>query len=225
MKPTIVFDFDGTLALGDGPILAFARAIAERTGNPDFLSRAEAALAEFENGHGDSRDGYDAITRLATADGASAELIGSAYDASRALLGSEAAAVAAPDDLAAFLRRIGTDARLALATNAPGDGVVAVLETWGVADAFDAMHFTVGKPDGLVPVIRDALAGGPVLAVGDIAEFDLAPATRLGADTALVGSTAGRSDATTTMRGRTLVDLYDEIVAWVAASASAPTTH
>lgn len=220
MNPTIVFDFDGTLALGDGPITAFARAIAERMGDPDFVPRAAAALNAFESGEVDYRDGYDAVTRVATADGASKEIVGAAYAASRALLGSEAAVVTPPAELAAFLERVGAHARLVLATNAPGDGVTAVLESWGVADAFDAMHFTVGKPDGLVPVMRDALTRGPVLAVGDIAEFDLAPAAEIGGDTALVGATASRSTVSTTMRGRTVADLYDQIADWAEAAAS-----
>ncbi|MFB7892752.1 HAD family hydrolase [Microbacterium sp. NPDC056044] len=222
MTPTIVFDFDGTLALGDGPIAAFARAIAERTGDAAFPARAEAALAAFATGEAEYRDGYDAVTRVARAEGVSPEVIGAAYDASRALLGSPDAAVTAPDELAAFLARVGAHARLLLATNAPGDGVTAVLEEWGVAEVFDTLHFAVGKPDGLVPVLQDALARGPVLAVGDIVEFDLAPATQLGADTALVGATAARSTAAATMRGRTLADLYPQIQAWAEAAASTP---
>lgn len=222
MTPTIIFDFDGTLALGDGPITAFARVIAERTGSSEFAGRAEAALAAFESGDVDYRDGYDAVTRIAISEGVSPETIAAAYDASRAMLGSDQAAVSAPDELAAFLTRLGTYARLVLATNAPGDGVVSVLQSWGVAGAFDDMHFTVGKPTGLEPVLREALVRGPVLAVGDIVEFDLAPAAQLGADTALVGATAARSAATATMRGRTLADLYDRILEWAQAAASVP---
>lgn len=222
MNPTIVFDFDGTLALGDGPISAFARAIADGSGDASFADRATAALTAFDSGAAAYRDGYDAVTRLATAEGVAAEAIGAAYDHSRTLLGSDDALVVPPVGLAEFLTRVGRRARLVLATNAPGDGVTAVLTAWGVADLFDAFHFTVGKPAGLVPVLRDALERGPVLAVGDIVEFDLAPATELGADTALVGATVERSTAAVTLRGRSLADLYDEIDAWVAAAASSP---
>lgn len=222
MTPTILFDFDGTLALGNGPILAFARAIAERTGDIDFVSRATAALAAFESGQADARDGYDAVTGIAHAAGVDADVIGASYDASRALLGTSDAAVDSPEDLAAFLTELGTQARLVLATNAPGDGVTAVLHTWGVLDGFDALHFTVGKPDGLVPVLRDAIADGPVLAVGDIVDFDLAPAAELGADTALVGATFQRSTAPVTMRGRTLADLYEPILTWARTATASP---
>ena len=44
-----------------------------------------------------------------------------------------------------------------------------LLADWGIADLFSAMHFTVGKPDGLSAVIRGALEDGPVLSIGDIA--------------------------------------------------------
>ena len=222
MAPTILFDFDGTLALGDGPITAFARAIAERTGDTGFAMRAEAALAAFTNGETDARDGYDAVTRIAREAGVGADVIGASYDDSRALLGSSEAAVDSPEGLPAFLETLGAQARLVLATNAPGDGITALLQSWGVAEAFDAVHFTVGKPAGLVPLIRDALAAGPVLAVGDIVENDLAPAAELGADTALVGATFERSTATATMRGRSLADLYDQIIAWAAAASRHP---
>lgn len=220
MTPTILFDFDGTLALGDGPIMAFARAITDRSGDVDFAARAATALAAFDSGETDTRDGYDAVTRIARAEGVESDAIGASYDASRALLGTSDAAVHPPEDLAAFLTELGTQARLVLATNAPGDGVTTVLRTWGVLDAFDALHFTVGKPAGLVPIMREALADGPVLAVGDIVDFDLAPATELGADTALVGATFERSTAPVTMRGRTLADLYEPILAWARTATA-----
>ncbi|MDN6400144.1 MAG: HAD family hydrolase, partial [Brachybacterium sp.] len=55
-----------------------------------------------------------------------------------------------------------------------------------------------------------------VRAVGDIWEFDLAPAAELGADTALVGVREVPA-ARPTLRGETLTDLYDPIRAWVNA--------
>ena len=220
---TIVLDFDGTIALGAGPLEAFARAVATATGDADFADRAIAAVSAFEHGEGDARDGYDVISRLAVQQGVTADALEEAYQSSRALLGSEHAAITPPSGLADFLKRIHGDARVVLATNAPGAGIRPVLEGWQVADLFDAMHFTVGKPAGLVPILRAAVAEGPVLSVGDIFEFDLAPAAELGAATALVGATAARSAAVVTMRGRTLTELYGAIEAWAAESAAS--TH
>ncbi|MER3386989.1 MAG: HAD family hydrolase [Microcella pacifica] len=218
MRPTIVLDFDGTLALGNGPISAFARAIAAHAGDATFLGRAEAALAAFEAGEAEYRDGYDAVSRVAAAEGIARERLDAAYAASRELLGSDDALVDPPQGLREFLHGLSARARLVLATNAPAGRILDVLEAWGVAEVFDDLHFAVGKPHGLVPVLREALEQGAVLAIGDIAEFDLDPATALGADTALVGVTAAHSAAATTMRGHSLADLYDEITAWVHAA-------
>lgn len=220
MKPTIVFDFDGTLALGDGPIVAYARAIGARIGDDSFPSRADAVLAAHATGEASYRDGYDAVATLAAADRVPAAVVSAAYVDSRALLGTDSAVVSAPSDLPAFLHGIKNRALLVLATNAPGDGVSALLESWGIDDVFDEMHFRVGKPSGLVPILTEALMRGPVLSVGDIPEFDLAPAARLGADTALVGPAAARHDAPATMRGRTIADLYEQIAEWVTTAAA-----
>ncbi|MGO2745667.1 HAD family hydrolase [Microbacterium sp.] len=220
MTATIVLDFDGTIALGAGPLEAFARAVATAADDAEFADRAIAAITAFERGEHDGRDGYDVISTLAARQGVSADALEEAYQSSRALLGSEHAAITPPNGLADFLERVRSHARVALATNAPGAGIRPVLEGWRVADLFDAMHFTVGKPAGLVPILREAVAEGPVLSVGDIFEFDLAPAAELGAATALVGATAVNSTADVTMRGRTIADLYGDIEAWAAESAS-----
>lgn len=223
MTPTIVFDFDGTLALGAGPIVAYARVIARRSGDTAFLDRAVSALAAFEAGDADHyRDGYDVVGSLAAEAGIDASVLNESYSASRAVLGSDDAPVTAPDGLAPFLDRVGRDAQILLATNAPSDSILPLLSSWGVAEAFDALHFTVGKPEGLRPILAHALEAGPVLAVGDIVDLDLVPAMELGADTALVGATASRASAPVTMRGATLSDLYSDIEAWAASAASSP---
>lgn len=219
MKPTIVLDFDGTLALGTGPIAAYAREIAVRSGDEGFLDRAMEAIAAFEAGQVDYLDGYDAVAKVAVADEISLSIRSAAYASSRALLGTVDAPVEPPAGLTDFLHGISNRARFILATNAPGDRILTVLEDWGVRDLFDELHFTVGKPQGLVPVLKAALELGPVLSIGDIVEFDLAPAISLGADAALVGPTTAASLASTAMSGRTLAELYPQITAWVDGSA------
>ncbi|MDN6499637.1 MAG: hypothetical protein L0K44_07820, partial [Yaniella sp.] len=78
----------------------------------------------------------------------------------------------------------------------------------------------VGKPAGLFNIVESALDRGPVLAIGDIAEYDLAPALQLGADTALVGATAMTSTAPVTMRGASLEHLASDIQTWAAQAAN-----
>ena len=216
---TIVFDLDGTLALGDGPIVAYARSLARVAGD-GFLTTAEAELASFAAGDSGYRDGYHAVGTAAEHAGIAAADVSAAYETSRDVLGTPAAPVAPPAGIADLLRDLAGDARLVLATNAPDAGVRELLADWGIADLFSAMHFTVGKPDGLSAVIRGALEDGAVLSIGDIAEFDLAPAAALGADTALVGATCDSSPFPATLRGRTIADLSDDLRAWAAAAAS-----
>jgi phosphoglycolate phosphatase-like HAD superfamily hydrolase len=223
VTPSIILDFDGTIAVGPGPVLAYARLLAPDA-RPGFLDRVTAALAAHEAGSPEHRDGYDVVGSLARADHVPADALADAYLASRALLGTPQAPVSTLPDLPAFLADLRRHARVVLATNAPQVGIDRVLAQWGATTSFDAQHFTVGKPAGLVPVLRDALADGPVLAVGDVLALDLAPALDLGADTALVGPTAATTTATVTMRAATLADLRTDLQTWAAAAASSTPT-
>lgn len=221
---TIVFDFDGTVIVGNGPVLAYASEMS-RFAPAGFLAVAEAEIDAFESGDAPQyRDGYDVVGTLATAAGVTADDGQRAYLASRELLGSAQPADPAPG-LAEILERIPEKTRVILATNAPEAGVEAALAGWGVRDRFDELIYNTGKPAGLTPIIERALEQGPVLSIGDIVINDLAPATELGADTALVGATAETSTASVTMRALTLAELTDQIVAWAHASetSTAPT--
>lgn len=220
MTATIVFDFDGTLALGRGPAIAYAQNLADATGAASLVDQAMTEIESFESGDSPHLDAYDAVGAVAAAHGIADAVRGAAYAASRELLGTDLAPVFPPPGLSDFVARVSRRARLVLATNAPGAGIDRTLKAWGVAPHFHATHFSVGKPGGLVAILREALAAGRVLAVGDIIEFDLAPAMALGADTALVGATAGRAADIVTLRGDSLADLYADIETWTAAADS-----
>lgn len=222
MAPSIVFDFDGTLAIGHGPVRAYARLIAPAAG-PGFLDRVEAELARFDAGAAEFRDGYDVVGSLARTAGVDAAALQRAYGESRAQLGTELAPVGTMPGLDSFLTDLGRSARLVLATNAPEQGIDRVLGAWGVRERFAELHFAIGKPVGLTRLIETLRTDGPVLSIGDIAEFDLAPARALGADTALVGATASHSPASVTLRGPSLAALRTDIETWAATAASS--TH
>ena len=222
MRPSIIFDFDGTLAIGHGPVLAYARFVADAAG-PQFVERVESELANYDAGATEYRDGYNIVASLAEADGVEDKTMAAAYTRSREELGTARAPVRSMPRLDNFLATVGQYARLVLATNAPQEGVGRVLENWGVHNSFDELHFRVGKPAGLSAIVEAELADGPVLAVGDIVEYDLAPALGLGADTALVGATAATSTAHVTMRGASLEHLESDIHTW-AVQAAAHTT-
>lgn len=219
MLPSIVFDFDGTLAVGHGPILAYARIVAPLAG-ADYLERVEAELQRYDAGESEYRDGYDIAGRLASADGVSTEVLQATYMASRELVGTALAPVTTVPELDEFLASLGEYARLVIATNAPERGIDRVLAAWGVRDRFAEIHFTVGKPAGLEAVVSRLATAGPVLAIGDIAAFDLTPVQHLGVDTALVGATHKISPAQVSLRGESVAALRTEIETWAATAVT-----
>lgn len=219
MAPSIVFDFDGTLAIGHGPVRAYALQVAKSAGS-EFFASVEDALVRYDAGDLSYRDGYDIVGTLAAKHGITATELQQCYAESREILGTAQAPVHTMPGLDEFLQQLATRVRLVLATNAPSAGIHRVLESWGVAERFDELHFTVGKPVGLERVIAPLVHEGPVLSIGDIAEFDLAPAAALGADTALVGAAASSSDFCATMRGDSLAALSAEIHTWAVTAAS-----
>lgn len=218
-RTTIIFDFDGTIALGDGPVLAYAQQIAAELGDPEgFVAGIRAALAA---GDEDSLDGYDVVRRAAEAAGADAAQLSRAYLASRAQLATEHAPITAPDGLASFL----VDARAAadriLVTNAPDIRLVEALSVLGLDDLFDRVVTGAGKPAGMERVLDDLPADARVLSIGDIWHNDLAPVHRRGHATALVGDFAA-SSATPTFRADSLTALLPQLREWLA-DADVPT--
>lgn len=223
MTATIIFDFDGTVAVGDGPVWAYARFAAEAAG-ASYLDEVTTALASYNEGTPTYRDGYDVVGSLARQHGVDEATLNAAYQHSRTKLGTAEAPVDPAPGIRELIAQLDPSIRLVLATNAPADGIDQTLTEWGLESVFTERHTTVGKPAGLESIIRAALDRGPVLSIGDIYEFDLAPAARLGAATALVGATAATTTAEPTLRGRTLAQLVPDILAWSAAAASSPAT-
>ena len=66
-RPILIFDFDGTVALGDGPVRAYARAVATEAGlSPSFVDEIATGLADGD----DAIDAYDLVRVRALAAGA-----------------------------------------------------------------------------------------------------------------------------------------------------------
>ena len=238
----IIFDFDGTITVGDGPVLAYAAQVATRLA-PGLADSFRAAVAAGLHGEtsttststvltADAVDDYDLVRQVALLHGADTALLSAAYLSSRELLATEKAPIAAPalepargtrapDDLASWLRRLSTRAYLVLATNAPSTGLDRALAVLGVTDAFDEVRTSVGKPDGMHALVDEMLARGPVLSVGDVWHNDLEPVWARGAATALL-TRAGAGDARATYRADTLGGLAPSITAWASA---APDPH
>lgn len=210
MNSILLFDFDGTIALGDGPVLAYAQQVAAGLGDDGtFLDDVRAILAAAD---GDALDGYDAVRRVAETRGADARLLSAAYLASRAQLGTADAPITAPDGLASFLA--GVDAERILVTNAPAIRIVDALETLGLRGLFDRIVTDAGKPQGLEAVLDDLPVDARVLSIGDIWHNDLAPAHARGQATALIGGFSDR-DATPTFRAAEFSTLVPQLEAWL----------
>ena len=226
--PTLLFDFDGTVSLGDGPVLAYARFSAAELAPAAATRllqtvRARLALAKDEwSGAGNPIDGYDLVRSVALTHGVSERELAQAYTASRENLATAIAPVEAVDGLAALLRELRQQTNLVLATNAPDTRLYEALAALQLSDSFDAVYTSVGKPTGLDRVLDEWLPRGPLLAIGDVWSNDLQPAHARGADTALVGPTAHVPGTTPTLRSYELTELFPAIRDWVAAHEPLP---
>ncbi|WP_447913391.1 HAD family hydrolase [Microbacterium phyllosphaerae] len=212
MNSILLFDFDGTIALGDGPVLAYAAQVAAALGDDgSFVESIRSALAASG---GDALDGYDAVRRAATQRGADSRLLSAAYRASREQLATPAAPIIAPDGLADFLTESAADAERMLVTNAPATRIDAALDALGLAGHFDRIVTGAGKPAGLEALLATLPEDSRVLSIGDIWHNDLAPAHARGHATALIGGFAD-PDATPTYRAAEFATLIPQLTAWL----------
>ncbi|MEP7766102.1 HAD family hydrolase [Sanguibacter sp. 25GB23B1] len=231
----IIFDFDGTITVGDGPVRAYAEQVAARIVPrlaQDFRDAVEDGLRnpDAEHSHG-AIDDYDLVRRAALAHGADSSVLSAAYLASRELLATEQAVISAPflsqgsgHDLASWLHRLKTLAYLVLATNAPSTGLDRALAVLGVTDAFDEVRTSVGKPAGMETLVEEMLLRGPVLSVGDVWLNDLEPVRVRGGTTAFL-TRGGVGDARATLCADTLDGLAPGITAWATATDAPVAPH
>lgn len=212
-RPTLIFDFDGTVALGHGPVLAYAAAVAQAAGlGNEFARKAEQMITEGV--HRDAIDAYDLVRMLAVEAGADQEALDAGYRVSRALLATKDAEILAPAGLAAFLKD--ADAQRILITNAPEDRLHEALEALGLSDVFDRVISGGNKPTGLARLLDELVAEGQqeILCIGDIWQNDLAPAHERGLETALVGAW-GKRDHPATYRAADVAALLPTLREWL----------
>lgn len=237
----LLLDFDGTVAVGHGPVHAYARAAASSL-DPDarraFLAEATAAVEGLGDpvpagraaGRADVRgasadgllplDGYDLVRVLAEKHGVGPLALSAAYLASRHALGTDDAPVSAPLGLAAVLAEVRTEATVVLATNAPAIRLRETLAALGLTGLLDGVLTEVGKPAGMAAVLdRLGVApAGPVraLSIGDVWANDLAPVAVRGHATALI-SRRPPPEARPTWTVPDLPALYPALRDWVRA--------
>jgi FMN phosphatase YigB (HAD superfamily) len=221
----LVLDFDGTVCLGDDPMLAYAREVAVEAGDagPAIVARVMEFLLD-----GDHReepelmraaDGYQAAARLGHAAGLDLDQLNEAYRRSRVALHAGDVPVHAPEGIRELLEGLRPQIATVLVTNAPDEGLHRVLGLLGIDDVFDEVHGDANKPDGMTPILEDLMdrhrLDDPrrMLSVGDIWRNDLEPAQRLGARTALIDRWA-RGSGTPDHRASSTESLYPAIEEW-----------
>lgn len=208
-RPVLLFDFDGTVSLGHGPVLAYAHLIAEKAGHPSIAQDAEALLNSTNVGS--ARDGYHLVRTLAAELDVPEKTCQKAYLASRENLADTG--ITAPEGLANFLASY--PGRAILATNSPEIGLSAALRKLGLDRSFDTVYTRVGKPEGLTRILDTDLADTDpthLISFGDIWEFDLAPVAAVGGRTVLVDSPFATSpEADPTWRVTRVTDIFPEL--------------
>jgi FMN phosphatase YigB (HAD superfamily) len=223
----LLFDFDGTLYVGDLPILAYARHASDLL--PDeaatdlidgirFFLEGKSVSGRTVDLSG-AQDGYMGVEMLARAAGLTTEHLDGAYHLARQDLAGSAFALEAPKGLPELLADL-ADAYVMVVTNADLTGVAEVLTAIEVAGHIDEIVTGAGKPKSMPGHVEDALRRigaigdpGRLMVVGDRWTNDLADAFAAGARTALVDR-FHRGDGTPHLRGSSLADLIPGIRRW-----------
>lgn len=224
----LVLDFDGTVCVGDGPVLAYANAVIAHA--TQILAPEDAAtLTQRVRSRVLSRgastepesDGYGAVA--AAARGLLPEgHMHAAYLSSRRALAAGSLAVSAPPGLADLLGSLSGRALRIIVTNAPETGVEETLSVIGLDGLIDGIIPSARKPDGwsaLLPPLLSVWPARSIMAVGDFWANDLAGPRNLGCRTALIDA-FDRSPGPCDLRGRRFEDLYDGIRRWAHTPAS-----
>lgn len=226
--PLLILDFDGTVCLGDGPVLAYAEAVADQMPEADqkVLHQGLAAFLAEDPDAPSYKDGYAAVAALAEGHTDSAGLH-RAYIASRLRLADGTVEISAPDDLATFLDGLDGVAFRVLLTNAPLIGVQESLSKLGLSDSVDLIIPDAHKPDGftaLFPILLANKAPHELLSVGDVWSNDIDLPAREGCFTAFIDRFDHRTGAATLSAPRFEL-LYDAITDWAHDPADFISTH
>jgi phosphoglycolate phosphatase-like HAD superfamily hydrolase len=236
----LLFDFDGTVSVGDEPVIAFARHLDEEAGSAaGLITRvvarwlaADGRLAQAVDGATDadpaylglhvvagSVDGYAAARRLAELLGVGGEQIRAAYSASRDDLARGLISTRAPEGFASFLAAFPASARRVLVSNSPERGLREQLARLELARSFDELVTDAGEPEGMRRLAErlaaeHGLAPERIVAVGGTWAGGLAPVAELGGATALVERLPVPEDARPTVRTAQIENLYEWLLKW-----------
>lgn len=220
---TVVFDFDGTLCLGDGPVRSYARhAYANLAPKPRY--EAEKVLddylddslpAQTLNTYG-WQDGYDVVAYFCRDHMAPSQLQ-NAYLASRTDLARGFTTSHIPSGMKDFLRKLGAlGCRRILLSNSPIIGLRETLERFALTDDFDAIVPDASKPSqwpSHLQAFTKQSASEHLLSIGDYWSNDIAPVLAAGYEAAYIhGCKSPGTHPRATYQAPELPDMYDDII-------------
>lgn len=216
---TLILDFDGTICMGSGPMLAYAHGVAKLDPSLEDLEERVTRFLDGEAvpGLSGARDGYMAVAMAAAAAGLEQEATQPAFLDARTRLAQTGLGTRAPHGLAELLDELrSAGVRVVLVTNAPPAGLDRTLVRLGLDGRFDAVVADANKPDGLADVLDGLghpVSADTVLSVGDIFVNDLALPAARGASTALIDP-FGTAEGDPTHRARRFEDLFEAVRTW-----------
>lgn len=216
-KFTVVFDFDGTVCLGNDPVRAYAEGVGRHLdqNEVDIMNDDLERFLEHPSELPQYSDGYDVVQSHATGR-LTSDQTQEAYMRSRRLLAEGVFDICPPERLGWLLRRMGElGFRRVLATNSPIIGLRETLERFQLLGDFDEIIPGVGKPNGWNALIdrfvADRRSGAPgLLSIGDYWKNDIAPVVAAGQLTAFIHEPDPSMPATIT--SPTLSGMADNIV-------------
>ncbi|MGC8515388.1 MAG: HAD family hydrolase [Thermoplasmata archaeon] len=220
MRKIVVFDFDGTVILGDQPYYRCAEIISKQIHSSDaeaFLSRVNAALTHTIPFPGE--DGWNLLSNLSR-EYISSDAFTSAFHETRKEMLENDGMTYMPDSVKLLLRRIKPYAVLALASNSPPPYVEPVVRKYSLDSYFSYVRPSAQKPAGFQHMVMQIIDHEKlhedcrVLSVGDHYINDILPAVESGWDGAFVNPF--RLDPRkSTVSAENIGALSDWIIDWV----------
>lgn len=215
----LLLDFDGTVCLGDGPVLAYGEAAFDLL-PADRRVAAMDQLHRFLDHDQQLRrlyaDGYALVKRLAGQ--LPPAQLQAAFLHSREQLAAGRLAVRPADGVAELLIGVGADVTTVVLTNSPRIGVAETLDRFGLSGLLDQVIIDGGKPARMPEHLRLLLAGQPagnLISVGDHWVNDVRVPLLRGSAGALITSTP-RPDQPAHLIGANLAEVSPGIALWAS---------
>lgn len=226
--PLLILDFDGTICLGDGPVLAYAQGAAEQLPTEQQHSFLEEVALFLDDGSQQSqyKDGYAAVAALAK-DHLTEQQLDDAYAQSRLQLAAGKVQIHTAPGLAALLESLSGKVHRVVFTNAPNVGLVESLEILGLSAGIDAVITDAAKPRGFRDLIAGVVLNKPaaeILSVGDVWVNDIEPAASAGCATAFIDRFSHRNGPAS-VSATNIEALFPAIQDWANNPLSFQSTH